>query len=57
MIRSHAQLKRPLSLKFVPDTQSKELDDIFHRLEAEEKNQVEEEDVLLQEENYSKTVL
>lgn len=24
MIRSHAQLKRPLSIKFVPDTQSKE---------------------------------
>lgn len=47
LIRSHAQLKRPLSIKFVPDTQSKELDDIFHRLEAEEKNQ--EVDVLLQE--------
>lgn len=41
MIRSHAQLKRPLSIKFVPDTQSKELDDIFDRISAEEEKQEE----------------
>ncbi|GAA5795078.1 hypothetical protein HPULCUR_000429 [Helicostylum pulchrum] len=45
LIRTHALLKRPLSIKFIPDTQAKELDDIFHRLEAEEKDSL-----LLQEE-------
>ncbi|KAI8085932.1 uncharacterized protein B0P05DRAFT_585438 [Gilbertella persicaria] len=32
MIRSHAHIRHPLSIKFVPDTQAKELEDIFERL-------------------------
>jgi ribosome-binding factor A len=36
MIRTHAHLKRPLSIKFVPDTQAKELEDIFNKISAEE---------------------
>lgn len=36
MIRTNAQLKRPLSIKFVPDTQTKELEDIFSKIELEE---------------------
>lgn len=35
-IRTNAQLKRPLSIKFVPDTQTKELEDIFNKIESEE---------------------
>ncbi|KAI9024923.1 hypothetical protein CLU79DRAFT_834054 [Phycomyces nitens] len=35
LARSYAQLRRPMSIKFVPDRQTKELDDIFNRLEAE----------------------
>ncbi|CEP13665.1 hypothetical protein [Parasitella parasitica] len=34
MIRNHAQLKRPLSIKFVPDTQAKELEDVFEQIES-----------------------
>ncbi|KAI8638839.1 hypothetical protein BD408DRAFT_435671 [Parasitella parasitica] len=34
MIRSHAQLRRPLSIKFVPDTQAKELEGVFEKIES-----------------------
>ncbi|KAK4518331.1 Phospholipase [Mucor velutinosus] len=48
MIRNHAQLKRPLSLKFVSDSQAKEMEDVFEKLMAMEKEkQKEEEDTLL----------
>lgn len=36
LIRKHAQMKRPLSIKFVADTQSRELEAIFAKISAEE---------------------
>ncbi|KAI8384189.1 hypothetical protein BD560DRAFT_431430 [Blakeslea trispora] len=36
MIRSHAQIKYPLSIKFIPDTESKELEDIFKQISSEQ---------------------
>lgn len=47
MIRNHAQLKRPLSLKFVSDSQAKEVEDVFEKLLAMEKEEQEEKDALL----------
>ncbi|KAL0091567.1 hypothetical protein J3Q64DRAFT_1724305, partial [Phycomyces blakesleeanus] len=35
LARSYAQLRRPMSIKFVPDRQTKELEDIFNKLSAE----------------------
>jgi hypothetical protein len=36
LIKSHAQLKHPLSIKFVPDTQAKELEAIFDEIAKEQ---------------------
>ncbi|ORZ15225.1 hypothetical protein BCR42DRAFT_452082 [Absidia repens] len=38
LIKNHAQLRKPLSIKFVSDTQSKELDAIYDRLALELKD-------------------
>ncbi|KAI8089186.1 uncharacterized protein BX664DRAFT_332380 [Halteromyces radiatus] len=35
LIKNHAQLRKPLSIKFVSDTQSKELEAIYDKLEQE----------------------
>ncbi|KAI8370851.1 hypothetical protein EDC96DRAFT_95052 [Choanephora cucurbitarum] len=36
LIHSHANIKHPLSIKFIPDTQTKELDDIFKQILSEQ---------------------
>ena len=46
MIRNHAQLKRPLSIKFVSDTNAKELEDLFEKLSVLEKEQEEKDNLL-----------
>jgi hypothetical protein len=35
LIKNHAQLRRPLSIKFVADTKTKELEAIYSQLELE----------------------